>query len=285
VTAFTIDQATGRLDYLNHAAVRGAGPCYISLDKQSEWAFIANYGDGSVSVMKIMPDGTVETGIDSVKHQGRGEDPKRQEGPHAHSSIPAPEGKYILTADLGTNKVYVYRLERRYGILAAHESAISLTGAGPRHMVFHPAMKVLYVSNELNNTVSTYLWKPEDGKLELRQSFPTLPEDFAETSFVADVHVRPDGRFLYVSNRGHDSIAVYKIEPDGETLTIIDWVSTGGHWPRNFTISPDGKTMIVANQESASLVTFAIDEASGLPQPTGQVTEVHNPMFVKIVDL
>ena len=285
VTSFSIDGETGKLQMLNTASDKGNGPCYISMDDSGHWAFVANYGDGTLSVMKILANGQVETGLDNVKHGGHGEDPKRQAGPHAHSIIPGPEGKYAVSADLGTNKINVYRMEKVYGVLAVHESAMAEPGAGPRHMVFNPNGKFLYVSNELNNTVKVYDWNGYKGFPAQLQSYPTLPQDFQGDNLVADIHLTPDGRYLYVSNRGHDSLAVYRIEGEGDTLSFIDWVPTNGKWPRNFSISPDGKYLLVANQESNSLVLFKIHPDSGLPQPTGQVTEVPKPMFAMFVDL
>ncbi len=286
VTAFSVDSATGKLTVLNSALERaGLGPCYISIDPTGKWAFVANYGGGSVNVMKLLPDGRVEAGMDSVQHEGSGTRADRQEGPHAHSILPAPGGEYVLSADLGTNKIYIYHLEEQFGVLAAHESAMAAPGAGPRHMAFHPlGLPYLYVSNELDNTVAVYQWGAQEGKLSPRGAYPTLPEDFKEENLLADLHLSPDGKFLYTSNRGHDSLAVYRISEDGAQLEFRGRVPTEGHWPRNFCLDAEGRLLLVANQESSNLVLYRLNPETGMPEPTGQKTDVIRPMFVTIVD-
>ncbi len=285
-TAFAIDPASGQLRLLNTAPVKGLGPCYISITADGRWALVANYGGGSVSVLPIQPDGTVGAAAATVQHQGKGDDPKRQEGPHAHSIIPSPDGRFVLAADLGTNRVYVYRLEKD-GTLTPNDppALVAEPGAGPRHMAFHPNGRFLYVANELNNTVVVYAWDAAAGTLKKLQALPTLPEEFQSYNIVADIHLTPDGRYLYVSNRGHDSLSAFRVSADGSSLERVGFVSTGGHWPRNFTLDPDGKFLIVANQESSSLVLFKINPTTGMPEPTGDVFTVEKPMFVTVVDL
>ena len=296
-TAFTVDESSGQLALLNTASVKGLGPCYISLSQDGRWALVSNYGGGSLSVLPIQPDGAIGEAVCTVQHHGKGDDPRRQEAPHAHSIIPSPDGRFALAADLGTNRIYVYRLDDS-GTLIPNDPpwAQAEAGAGPRHMAFHPSGNFLYVANELNNTVVVNAWDAASGTLQKVQVLSTLPEDFAASapeavSYVADIHLTPSGgklppaQFLYVSNRGHDSLAVYQVAPDGSSLQLLGFVSTGGHWPRNFTLDPEGNFLIVANQESDSLVLFKIDPATGLPAPTGEVVSVEKPMFVTIVDL
>lgn len=285
-TSFAIDPDSGRLKMLNTAMVKGLGPCYISIDPTARWACVANYGGGSLSVLPLRGDGTIGDAVDTVQHNGHGDDPDRQEGPHAHSITSDPIGKYMLAADLGTNQVYVYTLTE-HGKLVANDppSWLAEPGAGPRHLAFHPNGKVLYISNELNNTVTACRWQAEGGRLERFQTLSTLPADFTAYSSVADIHLTPDGKFLYVSNRGHNSLAVYRVSATDGRLEPVGFVSTGGNWPRNFTLDAEGKFLLVANQESHTLVGFKINLETGMPEPLGMEIAVHKPMFVTIADL
>ena len=285
-TAFAVDGASGKLNLLNTAPVKGFGPCYISLTPDAKWALVANYGGGSASVLPIQADGAIGAAVATVQHVGQGDDPRRQEGPHAHSMITSPDGRFALVADLGTNRVYVYRLGQDGSLLPNDPPAvIAEAGAGPRHMAFHPNGAFLYVSTELGNTVEVYAWDANAGALRRVQVCSTLPEDFQAISYVADIHLVPDGRYLYVSNRGHDSLTIFRVTADGSSLERAGFVSTGGHWPRNFTLDPEGNFLIVANQESGTLVMFKIHPETGLPEPTGDVYQVETPMFVTIVDV
>jgi 6-phosphogluconolactonase len=286
VTAFAVDPDSGALTLLNSAPVKGLGPCYVSVDPGAKWVLVANYGGGSVSVLPILADGQVGPAVATDQHQGQGDDPKRQEGPHAHSIITDPAGKFVLSADLGTNRVYIYWLDEQGALLPADPPwHIAEPGAGPRHMAFHPNQRFLYVANELNNTVSAYRWDADQGSMAPLQSYQTLPEGYPSYNLIADIHLTPDGRFLYVSNRGHDSLAVFQVDETSGALALVGNVSTGGKWPRNFTLDPEGNLLIVANQESSSLVFYRINPETGMPETMDYTVEVYKPMFVTVVDL
>jgi len=285
-TAFSIDSQSGKLKMLNTASVKGLGPCYISIEPGGGWACVANYGGGSVSVLPVKADGSIGDAVATDQHVGKGQDPKRQEGPHAHSIISDPKGKFILSADLGTDRIYVYQIGKDGQLIPNNPPAWeAVPGAGPRHMAFHPNGMIMYTAHELNNTVVVCRWDPQKGMLSSLQSLPTLPDDFSSYNLVADIHLTPDGNYLYVTNRGHNSLVVYRVSAEGSHLEQVSWVSTAGNWPRNFTIDPEGKFMLVANQESDNLVQFKIDPATGLLERTGKDVVVPKPMFVTILDL
>ncbi len=281
VSAFSVNRQTGILTYLNQQSTGGSGPCYVSLDPEARWVLVSNFGSGSLAVFPIQQDGQIGPYTHLVKHQGASVDASRQKEAHAHSVIFDPSGRFALAADLGIDRVVVYRFDRENGRLIANQPGwIDVpAGSGPRHMVFHPFRRVFYLANELNSSVVACHWNPDEGILSPFQVLSTLPEDWKGESYVADIHMTPDGANLYVSNRGHHSLACYKITSDGN-LTPTGHVPTGGEWPRNFAILPDGETLLAANERSNNVVVFKIDHASGLPVPTGQVISVTKPVCV-----
>jgi 6-phosphogluconolactonase len=284
-TAFALDPDSGRLQPLNSEPINGIGPCYVSLSPDGEWLLAACYSGGSLSVLPVNSDGQVGKVSGVVQHTGSGVNPQRQEAPHAHSVLFDPSGRFVLACDLGTDKVHVYSLDREQGTLVANDSPYgeSEPGAGPRHIAYHPSGKWVYVATEMGNTVETFAWDSAVGKLERVSSISSLPADFTAHSQIAHILISPDGRSLYASNRGHNSLAVYAVAEDG-SLSATGFVSTGGNWPRNFAITPDGKFILVANQESDSVVVFAVDAFSGMPAALGAPVQVTKPMFVMAVD-
>ncbi len=280
VSSFAVDRHSGSLTFLNQVTTGGEAPCYLSLDPEAKWVLVSNYGTGSLAVFPILEDGRLGPYTDLVQHQGSG-NTSRQEGAHAHSIIHDPSGKFVLAADLGIDRVLIYRLDRQSGRLIPNqpESLQLPAGSGPRHMVFHPYRRVFYVANELNSTVVACHWDPDLGALSAFQFLSTLPEEWKGESYVADIHLTPDGANLYVSNRGHHSLTCYKIAEDG-SLKLVGHVATGGEWPRNFAIFPDGETLLAANERSDNVVEFKIDANSGLPKATGQVISVPKPVCV-----
>jgi 6-phosphogluconolactonase len=285
VSSFAIDRGSGELTFLNRQPSHGTDPCHVSVDASGGNVFVANYTSGSVAVLPIEAAGRLAPASDVHQHRGSGPDPKRQEGPHAHFITRDPANRYVLASDLGLDQVLVYRLDAERGTLTAHEPpAVSLPpGSGPRHLAFHPFAPVVYVINELASTISTCAWDEVAGTLRLLGTISTLPEDFEGGSSCAEVRVAPSGSFVYGSNRGHDSIAVFAVDPADGTLSPAGHVSTEGANPRNFTIDPSGTLLLAANQDSDTIVAFRIDPDTGALNPTGQVTRVPSPVCVLVM--
>lgn len=279
VSAFAVDFRTGKLTFLNTVSSRGGGPCYVAVDKSGKNVLVANYGGGSVAVLPIGEDGKLSEASAFVQHAAP---PAR---PHAHSINLSPDNRFAIAADLGLDQVLVYRFDPVKGSLAAHDPPFTkvLKGSGPRHFAFHPNGKFGYVINELGNTVIVFAWDAGSGVLKEVQSLSTLPKDFTGKSYTAEVQVHPSGRFVYGSNRGHDSIAAFAVDAAKGTLTAIEQVSTQGKFPRNFTIDPTGRYLFAANQNTDNIVVFRIDQKTGRLAPTGQVLEHGAPVCVKFV--
>jgi len=286
VSSFSIEPQTARLELNNRQSTHGGFPCYLCIDPSGKWLMVANYKSGSLAVFPINPDGSLGSITDLVQHHGKGPNTARQEAAHAHSVRFDPEGKYLLAADLGADKVYVYTLDTKQGRLLPHDPiGLELNpGVGPRHLQFHPYLHRLYISDELDSTVTVCSWNQPKGFLEVLQTISTLPQDWHKHNDVADLHLTPTGRFLYVSNRGHDSLAIFMVgEVDG-LLTSLGFISTEGRWPRNFAIAPSGDYVVVANQKSDSVIGFHIDLLTGQLYRVGEPIQVPSPVFVKFID-
>jgi 6-phosphogluconolactonase len=285
-SAFAVNAQNGGLSLLNSQPTHGADPCYVCCDASGRWLLIANYSSGCLSVFPLAEDGRLLPLNDLVQHTGSGPLTDRQEQAHAHSIRFDPSGRFILAADLGIDQVLVYRLNAD-GHLLLHEPSGLTTqpGAGPRHFDFSPSGKIMYLANELYSTVMACTWDSEKGILQPFQTLATLPAGFEGVNTVADIHVAPGGAWLYVSNRGHDSLAIFAIELSSGKLTPAGYASTGGLWPRNFAIDPSGNYLYVANQNSNSIVAFRINLETGQLSPTGQVIAVPSPVCVIIIDL
>jgi 6-phosphogluconolactonase len=286
-SSFTIDPINGALRRMNSQPTGGMHPCYISIDPTGKFALAANYSSGHLSVFPILADGQLAAMSDTVLHQGiLGPNKGRQERAHAHSINFDPSGSYVLAADLGLDKVFVYRLDGETGRLLAHQPGIPADpGSGPRHFTFHPNGRFLYVANELNSTVTVYEWNPGTGTAEKVHSENTLPEGFEGRNIVADIHFDNSGRYLLVSNRGHQSLAVFEVEPESGSLVSLGYVATGGDWPRNFGFDPSGANLYAANQESDNVVGFRFDRETGSAAPTGLVVTVPAPVCIIFLDL
>lgn len=284
VSAFARDPSSGALTFLNQQSTHGADPCYVSVDATGRAVLVANYSSGSVVVLPVGADGRIEPASTVRQHAGASVHP-RQAGPHAHSILPDPTNRYALAADLGLDQVLVYDLDPARGALQPHEPpALTLApGSGPRHLAFHPHAPVVYVINELASTLTACAWDEARGTLAAFQTVSTLPESFTGENTCADLHVAPSGRFVYGSNRGHDSIAVFACDSATGALTPNGRQATGGRTPRNFAIDPTGTFLLAANQESDTIVTFRLDETTGQPVPTGVVTPSPSPVCLQIV--
>ena len=285
IMAYSIDAATGELTFINERPTGGPGPCHVAVDATGRFALVANYLGGSVCVLPIGDDGGLGDATEFVQHKGSSVDPRRQGEPHAHSVNIDSSNRYVFVTDLGTDKVVTYLLDAENGRLSPNDVPFAKLqdGAGPRHLAFHPNGKSAYVINELDSTVTVFALDGERGTLEENQTLSTLPESFSGTSHCADIHVSPSGRFLYGSNRGHDSIAIYSIDGSSGKLTFLAHESTGGRTPRNFAIDPTGAFLLAANQDSDTIVTFSIDTDTGLLSATGTVASVPMPVCLKFL--
>jgi 6-phosphogluconolactonase len=285
ISAFAIDPKTGDLKPLNQQSSGGPGPCHLVVDKSGKCVLAANYGGGSAVVVAINEDGSLGKQTDFVQHKGHSVNKSRQEAPHAHSINLDPANRFAFVADLGLDAVRVYRFNAENCTLDKEhaQSAAVSPGAGPRHFAFHPNGKFAYVINELHNTVTAFSYDPEKGELKKIQTVSTLPKDFTGESYTAEVVVHPSGRFLYGSKRGHNSIALFRINADTGELTPAGHQAENIKTPRNFNIDPTGKFCLVANQDADSIVVFAIDAKAGELKPTGISAEVPVPVCVKFV--
>jgi 6-phosphogluconolactonase len=284
VSAFALDSKTGGLTLLNQQSSRGAGPCHLVVDRTGGNVLVANYGGGSVAVLPIDKDGRLRPASSFVQHKGSSVNPKRQEAPHAHSINVDPAGAFAVVADLGLDKVLVYRFDAAAGTLTANDpphAAVS-PGAGPRHFAFHPSGRFAYVINEMNSTVTAFAYDAKKGTLSEIDTKSTLPGPQQGNS-TAEVQVHPSGKFLYGSNRGHNSLAIFRIDEKTGALTATGHQPTGGRTPRNFGIDPTGKFVLAANQGSDSVVVFRVDQETGKLEETGQSIKVPTPVCVKFL--
>jgi 6-phosphogluconolactonase len=278
VVACARDPEKGTLRELNRQSSQGNGPCHLSIDATGRFVLVANYGSGSIAALPIGPDGRLEPASSAIQHEGSSVNPDRQEGPHAHMILPTPDGRHVYATDLGADRVFGYTLDAT-GTLAADPDAggpAAQPGAGPRHVAYSPNGATVYVINELDSTLTSYTRDARSGRLTPRLTVPTLPDDFDGQNSCAHVVVAPDGRFVYGSNRGHDSIAIWAADANG-ALDIQQWVSAGGRTPRNFALSPDGAWLLVANQDSGSIVVMRRNPETGLPEEPGITTHAPSP--------
>jgi 6-phosphogluconolactonase len=281
VAAFTVDAKTGKLTPLNQQSSGGGGPCHLAVDKTGKCLLVANYGTGSIAALPIGNDGSLGERATTIQHEGSSVDKGRQEGPHAHYITTDPANRLALVCDLGLDKVLVYKLSPDTAKLVANEPAFASVapGAGPRHLVFHPDGRAVYVINEMALTMTALSYDSRGNMKEL-QTISTLPADFNGKGSCAEVEVHPSGKFLYGSNRGHDSIAVFAIDANTHKLTLVEHQPTRGKTPRHFAIDPTGKWLLAENQNSDSVVVFKIDSATGRLSPTGQTVEVGAPVCI-----
>ncbi len=284
VTAWKIDQSSGQLEFLGQDPTGGAGPCHLSVDTAGRTLLIANYGGGSVSTRAVFHDGTLGDQVSFWQHSGASVDPARQNAPHAHSINLDRDNRFAFVADLGLDQILVYQFEPVRGELRQHAKFPHVKlhpGAGPRHFSFHPSGEYAYVINELDSTITAFRYDTRSGRLEAIQTIGTLPDDFSGRNHTAEVVVHPNGHFVYGSNRGHDSIAVFRVDPESGKLEQVQIEPTQGKTPRNFAIDPTGNFLLAENQDSDTIVVFRIDSTSGQLNDTGHQLEVPSPVCVK----
>lgn len=285
VYAFALDRASGELTQLNVQPSQGTGPCYISVERTGRYVLVANYQSGSAAMFPVKTDGSLGEASDAVQHKGSSVSKDRQAGPHAHCIVPDPTNRFAFVNDLGTDSVMVYRLDLAAGKLRPNDppSASVKAGLGPRHLDFHPNGRFVFVIHELGNMITSFAYDSAKGLLKEIQTVPSLPKGWSGTSHTADIHVAPSGKFLYGSNRGHDSIVIYAIDESTGKLSYVGHESTRGKTPRNFAIDPTGTFLFAENQNSDTIHTFRIDKSTGKLTETGDVTEVPSPVCFKFL--
>jgi len=285
VTSFAVNDATGKLTQLSVQSSRGADPCHLMLDRSGRFLAVANYSGGSFAVLPVGPDGRLAPATTVLMSEGTGPNRERQEGPHAHEAVFDASNRFLLGVDLGLDRVHVYRFDPATGAATPNKPAfaVSAPGAGPRHLVFHPNGRLMFAINELNSTIATYTWNGATGALApTGASVSTVPAAGAAGNSTAEIAMHPSGQFLYGSNRGHDSIAVYRVSAAG-ALTLVEHEPTRGQTPRNFAIDPTGKWLIAANQKSGTLAVFSIDSRTGALAPVGPLANVGSPVSIQFL--
>ncbi len=283
VAAYAIAGDTAELTRLNRQSARGIASCYLDVDASGKSVVVANYSSGSVASLPVRENGSLGEAADFIQHEGSIVDPKRQTGPHAHSLVISPDNRFALAADLGLDQVRIYRFDAATSKLVESDVqpfASLPPGSGPRHLTFDPSGKRVYVINELANTVTFFDYAADSGTLTLQQTVPTLPEGFSGTSNCADLKITPDGQFLYATNRGHDSIAIYRIGTDGH-LTLVGIEPSLGGGPQNLLITPDGRWLLCANMTGNNVMVFRIDSKSGGLTASGDPTSIPMPACVR----
>ena len=282
VSAFAIAGKSGALTRLAAVPSEGSAPCFVSVDQGARVALVANYESGSVALLPLQTDGSLARATSVVQHAGSGPVADRQGQPHAHCILADPSNRFALAADLGADRVFVYRLDLEGNALrpSVGGDARMRPGAGPRHLAFHPTLPFVFVANELDSTVTTLRFDAGHGALTVLETRSTLPAGWTGTNFPADIHIAPSGRTVYVSNRGHNSLAVFSVAESG-ALSLDQVVATDGDWPRNFSLDPSGRWLLVANQRSNSIVVFRRDEKTGHLTPTSQRLDLPSPVCLR----
>jgi 6-phosphogluconolactonase len=280
VIAYSFDLESGEIKEVNRQSTQGASPCHLTVDPTGRWLFTVNYTSGSVCLFPIAEDGSIGPIADFKQHSGSSISLDRQQEPHPHSIFSYPNSPYLLVPDLGTDEIYIYSHEASEGKLHLLATAPATVGSGPRHLEFHPTKPFVYVIQELDSTIAFYTIDGQTNSLTLQQTVSTLPHDYSGESYCADIHLSTSGLYVYGSNRGADSVATFKIAEDG-TLEWVGHSSTKGEIPRNFVVLPDGEHMLVANQESNSIIVMLLG-IDGIPIPTGEHYEMKKPVCLKV---
>lgn len=284
VVAFRVDQARGTLVRLNDQPSGGDDPCYVTVDNTGKWVIVGNYSSGSLAVLPIRDDGSLGAAVSKQVHQGSGPDSSRQEKPHVHATVLSPDNRYVYVPDLGADKIFVYRFDAATGQLSAGEMPFRAAhpGSGPRHFVFHPEKNYAYLIEELTGSISVYHQTPKNGALAWVQRQSSLPADFKGFAGSADIHIDPDGRFLYATNRGDaNNIAIFRINRKNGQLSLAGHQPAGGIHPRNFSITADGRWLLCANRDSDAIVIFRRNIKNGLLTDTDKRISVPSPVCIR----
>ena len=283
VSAYAIDATNGRLTLLNQVPTRSPGPCHLALDKTNRWLFVANYAGGSIAEFPIEKDGSLGDNSAFIQHRGSSVNPERQAGPHPHEIVLSPDNHFVLVPDLGLDEVLSYRLDAATGALTPADPPFTKVGpgSGPRHMVFQRDGKLAYVLSEMAASIGVYSYDAARGHLDaLLQTISTLPADYVGPKSGAEIALGPDGKFLYASNRGHDTIAVFAIDEEKGTLTKVDYIATEGKTPRHFAFDPSGEFLFAANQDTGNVALFRRSASTGKATAAGLTMDVPNPVCV-----
>jgi 6-phosphogluconolactonase len=285
ISAYSIDSKNGKLTFLNQQQSGGADPSYICMDASQRFVLVANYKGSSVTVIAIKRDGRLGKITANIIHTGRSVDSLRQTQPYAHSIRPDPTNRFALVADLGLDKLFIYRFNSKTGSLTPHNPPfVSVSpGSGPRHTAFHPNGKFVYLINEMASTIVTYSWDSASGKLTELQTTSTLPSGYMGKNACAEIEVHPNGRFLYASNRGHESLAVFEIDQSTGKISFLEFIPTQGKSPRNFEFDPTHKWLIVTNHGSDNAMVFKVDEKTGHLTPSGHPVPITYPFSVRFL--
>ncbi len=283
ITAFAVDPKSGELTLLNAYSSRGKDPCYLSIEQTGRFALVANYSSGSVAMLPIQPDGRLGPATDVIQHSGSSTHPERQTAPYAHCIRPDPTNRFAIATDLGADRLLVYAMDLEHGRLNKHAEVNVQPGAGPRHLAFHPNGQFMYVLNELNSTLAVYRYRAEEGSLEELQTLTTLPQEYQGRNLCAALHIC--GKYLYASNRGHDSLTWFLIDESTGRLTYRGRISSGGYEPRGFVIDPSGAFLLAAHERSDNVVVFKIDAATGGLSRTGYEAKLSQPVCVRFAHL
>ena len=287
VSAYKINQETGELIHYNDQPSFGSESCHISIDSKGRLAFVSNYSTGNLTVFPINENGSLDIISDAVQHHGSGFDKQRQNKPHVHQSILSNDDAFLFVSDLGIDKVKVYSIDYKQKKLTTLPDSDGLVnpGDGPRHSVIHNNSKFVYVISELSSTVTLFNFDKDTGKLTPAQTISTVPQDYEGTNYCADIHIHPSGKFLYGSNRGHNSLAIFNIDQDSGKLSVIGHESTYGEWPRNFLIDPKGEYIFAANQNTDNIVLYTVDIQTGLLKKIDSEVRVPKPVCLKILEM
>jgi 6-phosphogluconolactonase len=277
VLAFAVDAKTGDLTLLNQQPSQGGAPCHLVVDKTGKNVLVANYSGGNVALLRVGADGRLEPASVVRAHEGSGPNAQRQKKPHAHGIYLDAAERFAFSPDLGADRVFVYRFDAAKGTLEPHGAAPLPPGSGPRHLAFHPSGRFAYAINELISTVTAFGYDAAKGELTPLETVSALPADFKGTSYPAEIEVSKDGRFVYGSNRGHDSLVVFRVDPASGKLTLAGHVPVGGSWPRHFTIEPSGRVLLASHQRGGTASFFKLDPQTGMPSPLGKPIAVDKP--------
>ncbi|HUJ95331.1 MAG TPA: lactonase family protein [Terriglobales bacterium] len=283
VSAFAVQPDTGKLSILNQVSSRDEGPAHITLDHSGKYVLVSNYTLGSIAVFSLLPDGRIGQVSSFVQHKGSSVNPERQQGPHAHAIVLSPDNRYAIAADLGLDELLEYPFDVAKGTLGNPQVVKTRPGAGPRHLVFGPTGRFLYVINELQSTVVAYTYDARNGRLRELQTISTLPKGLNGENTAGEIDVHPSGKFLFASNRGDNSIAVFAVDPKRGSLKLLEIDSTRGKTPRNFALDPSGSWLLAANQDSDDIVVFRVDSGTGHLTAQGAMVPAPSPACIKFV--